>query len=186
MRVQLIAAMTLWIACAQALAQAYRWVDEEGKVHYTQNPPPPGAKGVQRKNFRNGAVGTVDLPYATQEAAKNFPVTLYTMPECSPCDQARASLVKRSIPFREVSVTAQKDADEMKKLTGTSDVPVLVVGSQFRAGFQENLYNDLLDTAGYAPSGPKVPMEKLRKMDPAPAKAQQGASGGDQPGAAAK
>ena len=186
MRVHLIAAMALSMACAQALAQAYRWVDEEGKVHYTQNPPPPGAKGVRVKNFRNGAVGTVDLPFATQEAAKNFPVTLYTMPACSPCDQARASLVKRSIPFREVSVTTQENADELKKLTGTNDVPLLVVGSQFRAGFQENLYNDLLDTAGYAPSGPKVPMEKLRKMDPVPAKAQQGASGGDQPGAAAK
>lgn len=30
---------------AQAGAQAYRWVDEKGRVHYTQTPPPKGEYG---------------------------------------------------------------------------------------------------------------------------------------------
>lgn len=166
MRPHIVAALTLWLGCAQAFAQVYRWVDEAGKVHYTQNPPPSGTKGARLKDLRNSATATVDLPYATQEAAKKFPVTLYSRSECAPCEQARATLVKRAIPFREISVLAQKDVDEVKKLTGTTDLPVLVVGSQVQAGFQEGLYNNLLDTAGYASSGPQVPMEKLRKMDP--------------------
>jgi hypothetical protein len=125
-RILFVAAAILSAVCADAFGQAYRWVDQDGRVHYTQTPPPPDAKGVQRKSFRHGPVGTVDLPYATQLAAKNFPVTLYTQPDCgAPCDQARALLVKRAVPFREVSVVTQKDADEMKRLSGKSDLPLL-------------------------------------------------------------
>ncbi|HEX4798392.1 MAG TPA: glutaredoxin family protein [Burkholderiales bacterium] len=181
MRLFLTVAAILSIACADAAGQTYRWVDKEGRVHYTQTPPPPDARGVQKKSFHHGPVEAPDLPYATQVAAKNFPVTLYTQPDCGAlCDQARALLVKRSVPFKEVSVIAQKEADEMKRLSGKNELPVLVVGAQVQTGFQANIYNDLLDSAGYPSSGPSVPVEALRKMDPAarppaPAQAPQGA-----------
>lgn len=169
MRAYLIAAAAIWIACSDAAGQAFRWVDDQGHVHYTQTPPPPGAREVQRKKFQAGPSASVDLPYATQMAAKNYPVTLYTQPDCgSPCDQARASLVKRAVPFREVSVLGQREIDEMKKVSGREELPLLVVGSQFQTGFQENAINSLLDTAGYPPAGPRVPLESLRKIDPAP------------------
>ena len=35
----------LLLTPALAAAQAYRWVDEQGKVHYTQTPPPKGDYG---------------------------------------------------------------------------------------------------------------------------------------------
>jgi glutaredoxin len=167
-RTYLLAAAAVWMACSDAAAQTYRWVDREGRTHYTQTPPPPGAKGVQRKNLQqSGAAAQGDLPYATQVAAKNFPVTLYTQPDCgSPCDQTRASLVKRAVPFREVSVLGQKEIDEMKKVSGREDLPLLVVGSQFHVGYQEGRINDLLDTAGYPAAGPRVPIEALRKTGP--------------------
>jgi len=191
MRILLVAAAILSTVCTDAFGQAYRWVDQDGRVHYTQTPPPPGAKGVQRKSFQHGPIGTVDLPYATQVAAKNFPVTLYTLPDCGPpCDQARALLVKRVVPFREVSVVTQKDADEVKRLSGKNDLPLLVAGTQVQTGFQEGLLNGLLDSAGYPSSGPPAPIEPLRKMDraaPAPATAQaqsqQGAGAGTEPAA---
>ena len=138
MRTYLIVAAALWTVCSDAAGQTYRWTDERGQVHYTQTPPPPQAKEIRRKDFRSGASGSVDLPYATQIAAKNYPVTLYTQPDCGPpCDEARASLVRRAVPFREVSVLSQKEIDEMKRLSGREDLPLLVVGSQFQNGFQE-------------------------------------------------
>lgn len=178
MRVHLIAAAILFTACAGASGQAYRWVDKDGKVHYTQEPPPPGARSVQKKTFRQGAGETSNLPYATQVAAKNFPVSLYTAPDCGePCDRARNLLVKRAVPFREVSVLSQNEVDELKRLSGKSDIPLLVVGTQTQSGFQESMYHSLLDTAGYPSAGSPLPIETLRKMDPAakaPEQAQQG------------
>ena len=167
MRAYLIVAATLWIACSDAAGQAYRWVDDQGRVHYTQNPPPPQAKGVQRKDFRAGPPGTAELPYATQVAAKNYPVTLYTQPDCgSVCDQTRAVLVKRSVPFREVSVATQKDLDEVKKVSGEANLPLVVVGSLFQSGYSEGGINNLLDTAGYPRAVAAVPLETLRKAEP--------------------
>src|SRR5712692_2296884 len=93
MRILFVAAAILSTVCANAFGQAYRWVDQDGRVHYTQTPPPPDARKVQRKNFRGGGVDVSNLPYATQVAAKNFPVTLYTLADCgAPCDQARGPL----------------------------------------------------------------------------------------------
>ena len=167
--------------CASATGQIYRWVDQDGKVHYTQTPPPPDAREVQRKTFRGTGVDVSNLPYATQVAAKNFPVTLYTEPECGPaCDRARALLVRRGVPFREVSAVAQDDYDEVKRLSGKSQLPLLIVGNQVQNGFREDLYDSLLDTAAYPASGPQLPIEALRTMAPpagpvaAPTEAPQG------------
>jgi hypothetical protein len=93
-------------------------------------------------------------------------------------------LVKRAVPFREASVVTQKDADEVKRLSGKNDLPLLVVGTQMQTGFHEGLLNGLLDSAGYPSSAPPAPIETLRKMNPAaPAQPQQGAGTGTQPAA---
>lgn len=170
MRAYLSVAAILWIACGDAAGQAYRWVDEQGRIHYTQTPPPPAAKGIQRKDFRSSGGESGDLPYATQVAAKNYPVTLYTQPDCgSPCDDARASLVKRGVPFREVSAVSQKEFDEVKQISGKEGVPLLVVGSLFQRGFDEARFNSLLDTAGYPAVAPRVQTEAAGKSPAAAA-----------------
>lgn len=39
-------ALLLLLTPALGLAQAYRWVDENGRAHYSQTPPPKGEYGV--------------------------------------------------------------------------------------------------------------------------------------------
>jgi hypothetical protein len=63
----------------------------------------------------------------------------------------------------------------MKRLSGKSDLPLLVVGTQMQTGFQEGLMNSLLDSAAYPSSAPPARIETLRKMDSAPGQEQQGA-----------
>ena len=76
MRAMLIAAVLLAVALAGAQAQQmYRWVDKDGRVHYTQQQPLPDAKDVQRRSTASRAPQSPELPYATRLAAKNFPVT---------------------------------------------------------------------------------------------------------------
>lgn len=167
MRLWSIAAGLLLAIGVDASGQAYKWIDKQGRVHYTQTPPPPDARAVQMRAFRGGPTEAVDLPYATRLASQNFPVTLYTWPDCGPpCDLARGLLVKRAVPFREVSILTQDQADEMKKRTGRENVPTLVVGSQVQGGFHEGIYNGILDAAGYPLSAAPLPIEALRKMGP--------------------
>ena len=41
----------LIFCCALATAQQYRWIDDKGRVQYSDTPPPASAKDVQRKRF---------------------------------------------------------------------------------------------------------------------------------------
>lgn len=41
------AALMLLLAAASAQAQVYRWVDASGRVHYSNDAPPPGAKATK-------------------------------------------------------------------------------------------------------------------------------------------
>ncbi|HEX5128057.1 MAG TPA: glutaredoxin family protein, partial [Rhodocyclaceae bacterium] len=112
---------------------------------------PPEAKIDQRKLIDN-KVDTDKGSYEGNRAAQNAPVTLYTSKDCKEfCDNARALLSKRKIPFAEKSVVNKDDIDALMKLTGTKEaqVPVLVVGSKPIAGFETGAWNSALDTAGY-------------------------------------
>jgi glutaredoxin len=169
MRAMLVAALLFAVALAGAQAQQlYRWVDKDGRVHYTQQPPPPDAKNVQRRSAAAGGSDTPELPYATQLAAKNFPVTLYTTADCGPgCKDARETLERRGVPFKEVVVGDDRSIAELKRLTGKTQVPVLRVGTQTEVGFEPEGWKAALDLAGYPASGP--PVRGQVKADTTPA-----------------
>ena len=158
MRAMLVVAVLLAVALTGAQAQQmYRWVDKDGGVHYTQQPPPPEAKNVQRRSAVSGAPESPDLPYATRLAAKNFPVTLYTAPDCgASCRDARESLQKRGVPFDEIPVGNDRSIEDLKRLTGKTQVPVLRVGTQTQVGYEPVGWKAALDAAGYPETGPLV------------------------------
>lgn len=144
--------LALLFVAGAALAQQYRWIDEQGRVHYTDTPPPPTAKGVEKKNLKGNAVGEQQNTQLAK-ASRNSPVTLYSHPDCkAPCDKAREILGKRGVPFKEVSVIDQARYEELKKLSGDAQVPVLLVGKRVEASPSEPAYNQALDEAGYPPA----------------------------------
>jgi glutaredoxin len=158
MRAMLVAALLFAVALAGAQAQQlYRWVDKDGRVHYTQQPPPLDAKNVQRRSAASAAPDSPELPYATQLAAKNYPVTLYTAPDCgAACKDGRESLERRGVPFDEVVVGDDRSIEELKRVSGKTQVPVLRVGTQTEVGYDSENWKAALDMAGYPESGPTV------------------------------
>jgi glutaredoxin len=150
----LAAVFTFCAASAQA-QQMYRWTDEKGGVHITDTPPPAGAKGVQTQKPRAAAPAATPAPGVLTQAMKDFPVTLYTAPNCKEaCEQARGALNRRGVPFKEIQVWEEDTNLELKKLTGGSnDVPVLLVGRSVQKGFQQDAFDGLLDSALYPRAG---------------------------------
>lgn len=145
-----LAACTLaWDAGAQSTL--YRWVDKDGKVHFTDSPPPDDAANVQQKRYGSGYVEEGQLPYATQMAMKRYPVSVFTSNGCGDlCTQGRALLTSRGIPYTERNAEANPaDAEALKGLIGALQVPLLVVGDKTVRGFDEGNWNAALDAAGY-------------------------------------
>jgi glutaredoxin len=153
--VALVLALAAGAVAAQQ--QLYRWTDEKGQLHVADTPPPPGAKDVHRwRVTASSAAEGGSEPYALRQARKESPVTLYTAPDCDPCDDARKLLNARGIPFKEVSVT-EKEVNDVVKLAGSASVPLIVVGSATQKGFEESAFHRLLDDAGYPKVGILAP-----------------------------
>jgi len=137
-------------------ASLYRWVDTDGKVHYTEQPPPPSAaRKVEEKSIGTAPANDGQLPYASRLAAKNFPVTLYITDCGDACTKAREHLTKRGVPFNEKDAGTAEVQAELKKLIGALEVPVLAVGTVTRLkGYEPGAWNAALDEAGYPKSAP--------------------------------
>ena len=147
-RVLAVAAAATCLAAA-AQSTLYRWVDKDGKVHFTDVPPPPDAKNATQKRYGPGVVD-VDVPFATQAAVRKNPVMLYVVPNCEPCARGRELLANRGVPFSERDAMANVETQQaLKKLTGDLNVPLLIIGESRIKGFEEGSWNAALDGAGY-------------------------------------
>lgn len=148
--------LPLALLCA-GLAQAqtaYRWVDQDGKVHYGDRPPPPQtAREVQERKYRAPAADRQPA-FALRQALANFPVTLYVSGDCPACEAGRDYLRKRGIPFGERLVATNEEIDALRARLGGGEVlvPSLQVGEKMSKGFLAPAWGGLLDAAGYPSS----------------------------------
>lgn len=151
-------AVLLCLALAVPLAHGvrlYKWVDKDGNVSYHDYPPTRDEGGrVESKDFKVGGVGSTSSVGSSSKASEEFPVILYTAPQCTSCDLARAYLDKRKVPFTDLDVA--KDTKLQKELlekTGTLTVPTIMIGSKVMKGYMESLLSGELDAAGYPKMG---------------------------------
>ena len=150
------------LTCVAAHADLYRWVDADGKVQYSDQPPPASIKQVEKKKINGGKAIEMPLTYEAQQAVKNFPVTLFTSMCGETCDRARALLAKRGIPYTELDAGDPNTQRELRAITGGAlEVPILRVGRDVTRGFEEGKWNTALDAAGYPHA--VVPPQKATK-----------------------
>jgi glutaredoxin len=154
-------------AAISAQAQTvYRWVDKDGKVQYSDTPPPADAKSSQQKRMGGGSAGDEQVPYAVQMAIQRNPVSVFVTACGEPCSGARALLAKRGIPYTERDPENNAaDAEALKKLAGSLQVPVLVVGDNSIKGFLESSWNSALDAGGYPRTNPFTKVPEPRKSE---------------------
>lgn len=136
---------------AHAQTNVYRWVDKDGKVQFSDSPPPADAKDATQRRLGGGGDEDTLLPYATQVAKRRNPVTLYTGGDCGDaCVKARELLERRGIPYTERDAqNNDSDREALKKLVGSLYVPTLVVGESTTKGYDEDLWQAAFDSAGY-------------------------------------
>lgn len=153
-------ALALLLLLAGVCAQAqYRWVGADGQVNYGDQPP-KDARQLEQLGPVNGVIDRPDaifeLPYEVRRAAQDFPVMLYARPECHVCDDARAFLKARAIPFAERSVITRADIVAFHELGGGDQLPALSVGRQMLRGYEPVSWGETLSVVGY-PQGVPLP-----------------------------
>ena len=156
----LLAGCVATLLAAPALAQ-FKWIDHDGQVNYGDQPP-KDATGIAPIAPADVSVDAGDamarLPYEIRSVARNFPVVLYAMAACTPCDEGRAFLKSRNIPFVERTVASRADLDAYHRLGGTDVLPTITVGREFLRGYESGAWSAALAVAGY-PSGVPLPRD---------------------------
>jgi glutaredoxin len=147
-----VASMLLCLSAGAVLAQpVYRIVGPDGKVTFSDRAPSAdsAAASTSAAGAGSGSAAATGLPFALQQVASRFPVTLYTGSDCAPCDGARQLLVQRGVPFTERTVSSNADIAALQRLSGKAALPFGTIGSQQLQGFSDTEWTQFLDAAGY-------------------------------------
>lgn len=140
-----------------AQAQLYKWVGLDGKVNYSDTPPPADAKKVETKSISGGAPN-LNLPADLAAAVAQNPVVLYTAPSCNPCNEGRTLLKQLGIPFSEKTINSNEDIDKLKQVSGDTQLPLLTINKSKFRGFDGAEWRVALSSAGY-PESNKLPKD---------------------------
>lgn len=146
----------------------FRIVGTDGKVTYSDKPPPSGGETrVTSANAGPAAAGaSASLPYELRQVAAKYPVTLYTGDKCGPCMAGVSMLTSRGVPFTEKTVTTNEDAEALQRLSGDNSLPFMTIGGQQLKGFSDAEWTQFLNAAGYPASSTLPP--SYRRPAPAP------------------
>lgn len=135
----------LLILCGFAFATAiagplYKWVDENGKVHFSDQPPAGKHEEVKLK-----PLSVISGPAVATKPG----VRLYTTTWCGVCKRAKAWFDARGISYTEYDVEKSEiGRQEYRRLNGKG-VPIILIGDQRMNGFSEARAEAMLKAAGY-------------------------------------
>ncbi|BAL95701.1 glutaredoxin family protein [Rubrivivax gelatinosus] len=146
------------VAAASPAWSLYKVIGPDGSITYTDRPPAAANARITSlgRNGETTPLGDASLPLELRQASARYPVQLYTAADCPPCDNARALLLQRGVPYRERRIASDDDTLALERLTGARTVPALTVGQQVLRGLAPADWNSYLDAAGY-PKESKLP-----------------------------
>ena len=127
------------LASPASLADLYKWVDENGKVHYGDSPPENvKLKKITGKVSSFSSVTVEPFVYDSSLITKrkqSREVVMYSTTWCGVCKKAKRYFQSKNIPYTEYDIEkSEKAAREFKKLRGRG-VPVILIGDRRMNGF---------------------------------------------------
>jgi len=142
-----IAVLSANLVVGSAEAAIYRWVDADGRIVYSDNPP----KQVKAKSVKleTNVVAPTAPPEPKAAAVQGDKVKLYSTTWCGYCKKARAYLKSRNIPFEDIDVeTTDRGRREFRDINGNG-VPVVFVGDRRMDGYDQGGLQNMLKAAGW-------------------------------------
>lgn len=128
-----------------AAAEVYRWVDDNGRIHFSDEKP------AQQKadNLDLGdinAIPTVEVtakPVQKKASDTRKPVIMYSTEWCGFCRQARQYFQQKGIPFKKYDVEKSRKGKADHKKLGGGGVPIILIGKKQMQGFSVARFEQL-------------------------------------------
>ncbi len=136
----IIILMTLLIVPGHSFAEIYKWVDEEGQVHFSdQKPDNQAVSEVQIEteinSYQSVSYGAIKVD--TSKFVHNKKVVMFSASWCGYCKKARNYFRAKGIPFTEYDIEKSRSAAARHKKMDATGVPVILYGDKRMNGFSE-------------------------------------------------
>ncbi|MCW8889119.1 MAG: DUF4124 domain-containing protein [Sedimenticola sp.] len=130
----------LMIHLNTAAGEIYKWVDDQGKTHFSDSKPvTQTAESVELK-INSYTQVTYELSPNSSVASGNpgaKAVVMYSTRWCGYCKKAKRFFKSKGIPFKEYDIEKSAAARKAYDKLGGRGVPVILVGSSRMNGFSE-------------------------------------------------
>jgi glutaredoxin len=143
---------------APAQAEIYKWVDEQGKTHFSDVP----VEGIKNETveLKINTYAAVEITPLLQRLGKDGKVIMYSAAWCGNCKMAEKYFRENSIPYTAYDVERSPTGrSDFKALRGTH-VPVILIGKTRMNGFTASSFNRVykLEMEKLAPAEPPAPV----------------------------
>lgn len=123
-----------------ATAEIYKWVDENGKIHFSDTPPVNNnAEKIdeQKLSARTSSYTSVSVDTITPSNITNpsNKLTIYTTSSCGYCSKAKKYFAENKIPYKEKNIETSKKFNREFKQLGGKGVPVILWKNKLMRGF---------------------------------------------------
>jgi glutaredoxin len=144
---QFILLLIIGASASNATAEIFRWVDEKGKIHFTDQPPEQvQAQKIKLKinSFTSPRVSPFNFdPTLISTRRSSISVVMYSTTWCGYCKKARHFFNKNKIAFEEFDVEkSSKGKNDYQALQGRG-VPIILVGDRRLDGFSVDSFESL-------------------------------------------
>lgn len=132
--------LLLFAVTPLAAGELYKWIDEDGTVHFSDRKPAEDAERVDLEPLN--VADPVNTDTAADAAAPGAGdadtgamVTMYSTSWCGYCKKARRYFDAEGIPFREHDIEKSRAARRAYDRLGGGGVPLIKVGDRTMNGF---------------------------------------------------
>ncbi len=128
----------LWLVCLMMVvpplsAEVYKWVDENGLIHYSDSKPENQA--FEQVEINAGSYTGVS--YATLKDDVGKQVIMLSADWCGVCKKAKRYFRRNGIRFTELDIEKSTKGKRLYQKLGARGVPVILVGRERMNGFSE-------------------------------------------------
>jgi len=136
MKITFIIILTL--LSALSTAEIYKWIDKDGKVHYSDSKKRAANSDVETIGVKVNTYTNVTYTMPkTKSKEKNSKVVMYSAPWCGYCKKAKRYFIANQIPFTEYDIDNDPRAKQRHKNMGATGVPVILYKGKRMNGFSE-------------------------------------------------
>ena len=145
--------LLIFIVCTGSAGEIYKWVDEQGHIHYGDKPPQN--REVERVDAEINSISTPEVSASdflearekNRKKSVSAPaVVMYSTTWCGVCKKARRFFQANNIPFSEYDVEHSERGRADYEYVGRGGVPIIFVGSKMMRGFSSSRFISMYES----------------------------------------